>query len=110
IVELRKAIALDDNCCRLDLIHVYASFGKKDQARRTFEELMARSRRRYLDPFHVGSAYVDLGDADQAFEWFERAYQERSEHLRARIKRPRLEAIRADPRYQTLRTRIAMPP
>jgi hypothetical protein len=50
-----------------------------------------------------------LGDHDQAFNWLEKAYQERSSVLAYLQVDPRLDPLRADPRYEALRRRLRFP-
>jgi TolB-like protein/Tfp pilus assembly protein PilF len=110
IAEYQKARVLDKACCLVDLTHVYAVSGQREQARRTFEELIAFSHKVRVDPCEIALAYVGLGDADKAFEWFEKAYHERSEFLLEIKSNAWLDRLHADPRYQSLLRRIGLPP
>ena len=111
IAEFLKARGIDKNCneCLAFLGHADAVSGKREQARRTLEELLELSREHHVDPYHFGIIYAGLGEAGKAFEWFEKAYRARSEELLFLKVEPRLDPIRADPRFKSLVRRIGLP-
>ena len=49
-----------------------------------------------------------LGDRDKAFEWLEKAFQERSPGLTWLKVEPMLDSIRSDPRYADLQRRMGL--
>jgi hypothetical protein len=53
--------------------------------------------------------YVLAGDADPAFQWLERAYQERRPMLAHLKADPDLDLIRSDPRFASLLRRMNFP-
>jgi hypothetical protein len=55
-------------------------------------------------------AYAQLGDKDLAFEWLEKAYDERSPRMCDIRVMPALESIRPDSRYAALAKRIGLEP
>jgi hypothetical protein len=50
-----------------------------------------------------------LGDRDQAFEWLERAFQERSFYMTLLKVDTVLDNLRPDPRFRDLRQRMNLP-
>ena len=60
------------------LAFAHGRAGERTQAEDLIQELLSLSRRQYVSPAHLALAYVGLDDRDRAFEWFERAYEERS--------------------------------
>ena len=88
--------------------HAYAISGKRADALKIIEELKEQSQRRYVSPFHIGAIYNGLGDKDQAFVWFERAYADRSSLLLNLRMEPEFENIRTDPRTVDLLRRIGL--
>ncbi len=54
-------------------------------------------------------AHALLGEADQAFAWLERAYEERDHDLVFLQTDPTLDPLRSDPRFQDLLRRIGFP-
>jgi TolB-like protein/Tfp pilus assembly protein PilF len=87
----------------------YAVAGENDKAVKVLEELEKWSKRYYVSPFHRGRIYAALGRKDQAFEWFETAYEERSFYLSWFKVEPELDPLRSDPRFQSLLQRLAFP-
>jgi hypothetical protein len=57
----------------------------------------------------VALIYVGLGQRDQAFEWLERAFDDRSIMLVWLKIEPRLDILRSDSRYQDLVRRAGLP-
>jgi len=90
--------------------HAYAASGKTGQANRALSELRELSRRSHVDPFFFGIIYAGLRQADKAFEWFDKAYQDRSEELLMLKVDPRFDSVRSDPRFSSLVRRIGLPP
>jgi serine/threonine-protein kinase len=80
--------------------HAYAAAGRRADALKIIEQLKGLvGQQRYVSPYSVALIYVALGEHDAAFEWLERAYQERDEsyiHLKVD---PRLDDLRTDPRF-----------
>jgi hypothetical protein len=54
--------------------------------------------------------HVGLGANDKAFEYLERAYEERSGSLIYLKVEPILDPLRSDPRFQDLVRRVGLPP
>jgi len=88
------------------LAHAQALFGQRAQARGTLKVLEERSRTSYVPSYYFALVYTGLGEEDRAFEWLERAYQERSTVLAYLRLDPRLAPLRSDPRYSDLVRRI----
>lgn len=62
-----------------------------------------------VDPANFAIIYAGLGDKDQAFEWLDRAYNDRPTTL-CRIKsEPRWDPLRSDPRFEKLIHRMGLP-
>jgi hypothetical protein len=74
------------------------------------DKLRELSSERYVDAYYTGMIHVGLGEIDRAFDWFDKAYQDRSEELLFMKVDPRLDRIRPDLRYKSLLRRIGLPP
>jgi len=58
----------------------------------------------------IGTVYAALGDKDRAFEFLEKAYQEKSPDVAYFIKADlRIDNLRSDPRFQDLLRRVGLP-
>jgi TolB-like protein/Tfp pilus assembly protein PilF len=110
--EFLKAAANDSDQAPslLFLGHVYGVSGKREEARSALEKLLELSRQRYVDPFYFGMVHLGLGETTKAFEFFEKAYHDRSEELLLLKVDPRFDGVRSDPRYRSLVRRIGLPP
>jgi serine/threonine-protein kinase len=109
--EFLKASQLDgDSPAPLSfLAHVYALSGKTGKARGILDNLLFPGPGRYVNAYLVALVYLGLGESNYAFDWFEKAYKERSEELLFLKVDPRLDGIRVDPRYKSLVRRIGLP-
>jgi len=98
----------DDPMPNAALGHAYSVSGKKREAQQILAKLIARSKSIYVSAYDVALVCAGLGDKDQAFQWLEKAYQERSHYL-VHIKwEPRFENLHSDPRFQNLLRRIGL--
>jgi serine/threonine-protein kinase len=61
------------------------------------------------DEFGIAELHARLGEKDQAFEWLEKAYAERSDNLLRLKEEIGFDNIRSDPRYAELLRRIGLP-
>jgi eukaryotic-like serine/threonine-protein kinase len=92
---------------RVFLAHLYAVSGKRSAAQQILRELLqSNSTQNYVDPYFIGLIYVGLDDKEQAFVWLEKALQARSEDLLNLKTEPRLDSLRADPRYAEMLRRL----
>ena len=100
----------DNSALAADLGHLYALSGRRDQALKVIEELKGVSNRKYVSSFNIALIYVGLNDVDQAFQWLEKAYRERSDLLVYLKVDARVDKIRSDPRFKDLLKRLDLPP
>jgi len=90
------------------LARAYGHAGRPNEALRLIEELKQRQKKGYVPTAPFVQAYVGLGDYDQAFAWFERAYQEKSNILQWIKVEPFPDAMRDDPRFADLLRRVGL--
>ena len=58
----------------------------------------------------IATIYAGLGDQEKAFDFLEKAYQERSPDIPYFLKADlRLDPLRSDPRFQDLVRRVGLP-
>jgi tetratricopeptide (TPR) repeat protein len=107
IAAYKKAIDLGASSqVETDLAHAYAVSGQTAEARKLLGQLIQRSTQTYFSPFDIAVVYVGLGDRDQAFEWLEKAYDERTRPMLSLKVNPRLDPLRSDPRFVALMRRM----
>ncbi len=91
------------------LAYVYALSGRKGEAEKLAGELKEQSKRRYVCPYEIGNIYLALGDKGQAFKWYEKAYEDRSDCMIWLKVDPRLDALHSDQRFKDLARRVGFP-
>ena len=57
----------------------------------------------------IALVYAGLGDRERAFEWLEKAYDERSNRLAYLGREPGWTSLHPDPRFAALLSRIGLP-
>jgi serine/threonine-protein kinase len=87
---------------------VAARRGRVEEARAVLQELDERAKTRYISPVAQAGLYVSLGEADKAFEWMDRAYDDRRGWLAYLKIEPMLDGIRTDPRFARLLERMRL--
>ncbi len=109
IMKLEKAVSLSDGpIYRALLANAYASAGQRGKAVEILEQLKALSKQRYVSPIDMAVIYTGLGDRNSAFEWLEKAYQERASRMQD-VSDPLYDSLRSDPRFPDLMRRIGLP-
>jgi TolB-like protein/Tfp pilus assembly protein PilF len=110
IPVLEKTLSVSDRSSAVMgvLIRAYAHAGRRTDALRLLEELKRRQQTSYVPAAAFVNAYLGLGDNEQAFAWFERAYQEKSNILQFLKVHPFFDRVRGDPRFADLVRRVGL--
>jgi adenylate cyclase len=87
---------------------VFVLTGQRGAAQDILDRLLELSKRRYISPSYLAILCVALGNKDQAFEWIERAYEERDDRLVFIKVEPLSDDIRSDTRFADLVRRIGL--
>src|ERR1700719_133705 len=90
------------------LATAYAHAGRRNQALRLLGELKRRRQTTYVPAGAFIGPCLALGDYDQAFAWFERAYREHSNILQLLKVDPFFDPVRGDPRFADLVHRVGL--
>jgi len=112
ISEYQKAIEMSDGDQdpTAALAHAYAVTGRRAEAEKILHGLERKSKDAYVSPYMIATIYAGLGDRGKAFEFLEKAYQQRSWdiawHLKADL---RIDNLRSDARFQALLRRVGFP-
>ncbi len=107
ISELQTARQFDNTPqVQAMLGYAYTVAGKTSEAEQILGELETLSARRYVSPYLRALIYAGLDDKAQAFKWLDRAYEERNEWLVWLKVDPKLDSLRADPRFADLLRRV----
>jgi eukaryotic-like serine/threonine-protein kinase len=91
------------------MARAHVKLGNKPMAQKIAAELVARSKTRYVAANAIANAYMGLDDRERAFEWLEKAFQDRS--MRPDFMRvdPTYDDLRSDPRFRDLLRRAGLP-
>jgi TolB-like protein/Tfp pilus assembly protein PilF len=110
ISDLQKAGELSggDLTARASLAHVYAVSGKHAEAERILDELKPQAEGSNLS-YQIADVYVGLGRNEEAFQWLEQAYVQRSGWLTWIAIEPKLDPLRSDNRFANLLDRMRLP-
>ena len=108
ISEHRKALARSNGSPVMlgALGYAYVIAGENAAALDVLRQLEHLSTQRHVSAYEIGIIHAARGDADLAFRWLDRAFVERSAWLAYLNVEPRLDMLRADPRFESLVQRV----
>jgi TolB-like protein/Tfp pilus assembly protein PilF len=109
IPQLELATRMSDNLQGLaQKGSIYARAGRRADALAVLDVLARRTRATatYYPDYDVAALYAALGDRDEAFVHLERAFAAKSEALLWLMNDWRLDPLRTDPRFASLRRRL----
>src|SRR6266850_380738 len=112
ISEYQKAIEISngDHDATASLAHAFAAIGRRAEAEKILHDFERKSKSGYVSPYMIATIHAGLGKKDKAFEFLEKAYQERSLDISWHIKADlRIDNLRSDPRFQDLVRRVGYP-
>jgi TolB-like protein/Flp pilus assembly protein TadD len=89
---------------------VYARTGRTGEALTLLEELRARARKQYVPSWSFAAIHLGLGEMDTAFDWFEKAVDEREPLMLHFHVHPNYDPVRAHPRYAPLLRKMNLEP
>ena len=82
IAAIKESLALGDNQIALSQLGCsYGLAGRRDEALQILNQLLELRERQYAAPFSIARVYAGLGDIDKAYEWMEKAVEERNGEL-----------------------------
>jgi TolB-like protein/Tfp pilus assembly protein PilF len=117
IDQFQQGVKISGSPLMLALLgHAYAASGKTADARKVLNDLrdlseaQAADTTRYVSPYTIAAIHTGLGDKDQAFQWLERANEERDVWLMNLKVDPVFAKLRSDKRFQDLLTRAGLRP
>jgi tetratricopeptide (TPR) repeat protein len=112
--QLNAALTLDEDeelrTVLLEARHVSGDGGAiKAVAQRQLQRLVRAAGKNYVPPMAFAQLYAQLGNVNAAFEWLDRAYEERSSNLLDLKLDPTFDSLRTDPRFSQLVKKIGLP-
>ena len=94
---------------RYILAFARAAQEKTEAARTILDKLLATERGGHMKPYFIAMACVAAGEIDKAFEYFQKAVNERNEWMIWFATDPKLDPIRSDSRYVDILRQIRNP-
>jgi tetratricopeptide (TPR) repeat protein len=76
------------------LRYAFARAGQLDAAKKVLEALGERRKTEYVSPYDFAHIYVALGEADLAFDWLDKSFQERTPQLSGDLWEPIFDQLR----------------
>lgn len=107
ITELQRALAVTDSKEASALLgYAFAASGRRDEARRILEGLQEGGQQGYVDPAFLAIIYAGLKEKDHAFQYLEKAYENRSAWLALLNLSSLFDGLHSDPRFTGLLRRV----
>ncbi|MGH7451995.1 MAG: TPR end-of-group domain-containing protein, partial [bacterium] len=88
--------------------HAYALAGKRDEAQKILDELLALAQQEYVSAYDIALVYTGMSEKDQAFVWLEKAHDEHNGWLVFLNVEPRFDNLRAEARFGTLLKKVGL--
>jgi len=92
---------------RGQLGYCYAMSGRREEALQELSALNERSPN-YVSPVSFAAIYAGLNHPEQALDHLERALEARDTSLPVNLLNPEFDALRSEPRFQTIRQRLGL--
>ncbi|MBI3416351.1 MAG: tetratricopeptide repeat protein [Verrucomicrobia bacterium] len=105
-LEIARRVAPNNPFALGYLGYGYAVADRRSDALKALQSLDVMEKQQYVSRMARVYIYAGLGDKDKAFEWLEKAYQERSDALAWFRLDPEAKNLRSDPRFATLMRKI----
>jgi len=90
------------------LATLLAASGRRDEALAMLDVLVERAQREYVSPYGIASGYAVAGESSKALDWLERAHEQRDGTLVWIKVHPRMDSLRAEPRFRELLGRMRL--
>ena len=105
----QKAIELSGDRSKIAALgRAYGLAGRKDDALQVIDELQQLSKQRYITPYAFVLIYACLSMNDDAFDWLQKAYEQRVAELIYLKVDPFLDNLRSDPRFTTVLRKVGL--
>ncbi len=88
------------------LAHTHAISGDRKRALELLDALLAERQRRYISPYDIAVVYAGLGDTASAIAQLDAALEERSAWMVFLNVDPRLDGLRAEPKFKEIAAKL----
>ncbi len=109
IAALERGVEISRSPLTLGMLGLtYALSGQNVKAQQLQAELEEKARGEHVPPMCFAWLSIGLGEKDRAFEWLEKAYEERSSQLFWLQVNRFFDPLRSDPRFHDLERRLGL--
>jgi predicted Zn-dependent protease len=103
--RLAKALSPDQTWSDVILSRIFVNAGRPEESRAILDQLLLRSKSRFVPPYHIALVYNNVGDKERALDWLEKAYAIRDPKMTS-LKTMNWKNVENDPRFQDLMRRV----
>jgi eukaryotic-like serine/threonine-protein kinase len=90
--------------------HTYAMAGRTSEAQKLLDEMLQLSQKTYMPPLAIAYAYLGLNEMEKAFDWLEKAIDERDAMVMYTPSFHLADPLRSHPRYRALLRKMNLEP
>jgi len=103
--QLAKKLSPDQTWSDVILSNIFVNAGRPEESRAILDQLLLRSKSRFVPPCHIALVYNYLGDKEQALDWLENAYDIHDPKMTF-LKTMNWKNVENDPRFQDILRRV----
>ena len=105
--RLAKKLSPDQTWSDVILSNIFVNAGRPEESRAILDQLLLRSKSRFVPPYHIASVYNNVGDKERALDWLEKAYDIRDPKMTF-LKTMNWKNVENDPRFQDILRRVGL--
>jgi len=105
--RLSKKLSPDQTWSDVILSNIFVNAGRPEESRAILDQLLLRSKSRFVPPYHIASVYNNVGDKERALDWLEKAYDIRDPKMTF-LKTMNWKNVENDPRFQDILRRVGL--
>ena len=110
LAEARKGVELDTSPFNLEVLgNIEAVLGMRAEAVGVIDTLRKRAKKEYICMYELGAIYAGMNDKDAAFQYLNKACDDRDVCMPWLEADPRLKNLHSDPRFRDLARRTGFP-
>jgi DNA-binding winged helix-turn-helix (wHTH) protein/TolB-like protein/Tfp pilus assembly protein PilF len=103
--QLSKKLSPNQTWSDVILSRILVNAGRPEESRAILDQLLLRSKSRFVPPYHIASVYNNLGDKERALDWLEKAYAIRDPKMTF-LKEITWKNLQDDPRFKDIFHRV----
>lgn len=106
--QLAKNLSPERTWSDVILSNSLRNAGRAEEARAILDQLVVRSKSRYVPPYHLAWVYKGAGENERALEWLEKGCDVRDPKMTL-LKTMRWKNLENEPRFQDIWRRVGLP-